>query len=108
MMMEHLLRHLSVLAVDVARLTIWLVLLVAIFVPPERLFTLRPAKFWRPQTGVDLAWYFLNSLLPAAIIAFPLALLAQLLHGVDPLGFYTAVGNIPFWLRVLLMFIISD
>jgi sterol desaturase/sphingolipid hydroxylase (fatty acid hydroxylase superfamily) len=107
-MLDHVLRHLSVLAIDVLRLTIWLVLLVAIFVPLERLFTLRPARIWRPQIGVDLAWYFLNSLLPAAIIALPLSILASLLHGLDPLGFYSAVGRIPFWWRVLLMLLVSD
>jgi len=107
-MMEYVFKSLSVLAFDVMRLTVWLVLLVAIFVPLERLFTLRPAQIWRPQTGVDLAWFFLNSLLPAAFIAMPLALLAQVLHGADPGGFYTAVALLPFWVKVVLMLVVND
>jgi sterol desaturase/sphingolipid hydroxylase (fatty acid hydroxylase superfamily) len=107
-MLDSVLKHLSVFAIDVARLGIWLVLLVAIFVPMERLFTLRPARIWRPQTGVDLAWYFLNSLLPAALIAFPLALLARLLHGVDPGGFYSFMAHLPLWIKIILMLVITD
>ena len=62
---------------DVGRLAIWLVFLTAIFVPLERLCALHPAKIWRKQIGVDLAWYFINSLFPAAILSVPLALVAQ-------------------------------
>jgi len=107
-MVEHVFQHLSALAVDVARLTIWLVLLVAIFVPLERVFALHPARIWRPQMAVDLAWYFINSLLPATIIALPLALLARVLHGADPGGFYTAVARLPFGVKVLLMLGVND
>ena len=69
---------------DAGRLAIWLVLLVAIFVPLERLCALHPAKIWRKQIGVDLAWYFMNSLLPAAILSVPLALLSRALSGSIP------------------------
>ncbi len=58
---------------DVGRLAIWLVLLVALFVPIERLLELRPVKIWRKQVGVDLAWYFINGLVPSAILAIPLS-----------------------------------
>jgi hypothetical protein len=40
------------------------VILVAVFVPLEKLFALRLSKIWRTQAGVDLSWYFINSLLP--------------------------------------------
>ena len=93
---------------DVLRLAIWLVLLAAIFVPLERLFTHRPAKLWRAQTGVDLAWYFVNSLLPALIVALPLGLLARALQGIDPLGFYSAVAAWPIWLKLFAAFLVND
>ena len=73
--MTHLLRQALVFLFDVGRLAVWLVLLVAIFVPLERLCAVHPAKIWRKQVGVDLAWYFINSLLPAALLSVPLALL---------------------------------
>ena len=101
-------RHGLVFAVDAGRLAIWLVLLVAIFVPLERLCALHPAKIWRKQIGVDLGWYFINSLLPAAVISVPLALLSRALRGIDPGGFYSAVALWPLWLRLLLMVPVND
>ena len=93
---------------DVMRLAIWLVLLVAIFVPLERAFALHPTKIWRKQFGVDLAWYFINALFPATVVAVPLAVVAQALHRLDPGGYYSAVAALPFWLRLLLMLFVSD
>lgn len=93
---------------DVLRLAVWLVLLMVIFVPLERLFGLHPAKIFRKQVGVDLAWYFINSLLPAVLIAIPLSALAQLLNGVDPWGFYSWVAGLPFWVKLLAAFVVND
>ncbi len=59
--------------IDILRLTIWLAILVAVFVPLERFFALRPAKVWRAQIGVDLGWYFINALTTASIVAPGLA-----------------------------------
>ncbi len=101
--------HRAVLyAVEVGRLAIWLVLLVCIFVPLERLFALHPAKIWRKQVGVDLAWYFINGLVPAAIIAVPLSALARALQGLDPGGFYSAVAARPLWVRLPVVLVVSD
>lgn len=93
---------------SVLKLAIWLILLVAIFVPLERLLALHPAKIWRKQVGVDLAWYFINSLLPAAIIAIPLAILAKLLLNFNPLGFYTVVASWPLWVKMLVALFVND
>lgn len=107
-MTDPLLRHALGFLVDAGRLAVWLVLLVAIFVPLEQLAGLRPAKVWRKQIGVDLAWYFINSLLPAAVLSVPLALLSKTLHAVDPIGYYTTVAAWPFWLKVFLVLLVSD
>jgi sterol desaturase/sphingolipid hydroxylase (fatty acid hydroxylase superfamily) len=98
----------KVFAVDVLRLAVWLVLLVSIFVPLEWLFALHPAKIWRKQVGIDLGWYFINSLLPAAIIAVPLAILARALRGADPGGLYSAVAAWPFWVKLPLVLVVND
>lgn len=93
---------------DTARLAVWLVLLVAVFIPLERLCALHPAKIWRKQIGVDLAWYFINSLLPAAVMSVPLALLARAIHGIDPLGYYSAVASLPLWVKLFLTLLVND
>src|SRR5277367_3641117 len=107
-MTHQLIRHALGFFVDVGRLAIWLVLLVAIFVPLERLCAVRPTKIWRKQIGVDLAWYFINSLLPAAVISVPLALLSEALRGFNPGGFYAAVAVWPLWLKIPLMLLVND
>lgn len=102
--MAHVLQFVS----QVGVLGIWLVLLVCVFVPLERLFALHPAEIWRKQAGVDLAWYFINSLLPAAIIAVPLLTLARALQGADPGGLYSAVRVWPLWLKLPVVLLVSD
>jgi sterol desaturase/sphingolipid hydroxylase (fatty acid hydroxylase superfamily) len=107
-MTDHLARHAAAFGVDVLRLSVRLVLLVCVFVPLERLFALHPAKIWRKQVGVDLAWYVINSLVPAAVIAVPLAVLARALNGVNPFGLYSAIAAWPKWVRLLAMMLVSD
>lgn len=104
----HFLTQASGFLLDVARLTLWLVLLVAVFVPLEQLCALHPAKIWRKQIGVDLCWYFINSLLPAAVLSVPLALMSRALRGLDPGGFYSAVAAWPFWLKMFLVLLVND
>lgn len=107
-MTEQLLRHTPGFLLDTGRLAVWLVILIAIFVPLEQLCALHPAKIWRKQIGVDLAWYFINSLLPAAVLSVPLALAARALHGLNPGGFYSAVAAWPFWLKLFLVLLVND
>ena len=107
-MSHQLLRHALDFLVDVGRLAIWLVFLTAIFVPLERLCAVYPAKIWRKQIGVDVAWYFINSLFPAAILSVPLALVARSLHGMDPGGMYSAVAGWPLWLKLPVALLIGD
>ncbi len=95
-------------AVDVFRLCLWLLLLIAIFVPLERLFALRPSKFLRPQIGNDLAYYFLSSLLPAALMSVPLAMLATVVQRVLPAGFHESVHALPLWLSVPAGLVVAD
>ena len=94
--------------VDVYRLSIWLVLLIAIFVPLERLFAQRPSKFLRPQIGNDLFYYFLSSLLPAALMSLPLALLATLVRRALPSGFHDTMHALPPWLGISAGLIVAD
>jgi sterol desaturase/sphingolipid hydroxylase (fatty acid hydroxylase superfamily) len=102
------LQHLSDFLFDALRMAKWLVLLTVIFVPLERLCAVHPAKIWRQQIGVDLAWYFINSLFPAAVLSVPLALLVRWLHGLDPGGMYTAVAAWPLWVRMPLALLVGD
>ena len=107
-MTHHLIRIAWSFLFDAGRLAVWLVLLAVIFGPLERLFALHPSKFLRKQFGVDLAWYFVNSLLPATAISIPLALVCQSLHRINPGGFYSTMALLPLWLKLVLMLILND
>ncbi|MHB2021237.1 MAG: sterol desaturase family protein [Candidatus Xenobia bacterium] len=107
-MMDDLGQYAWAFAVDVTRLTIWLALLMAIFVPLERAFPLRPIRLWRKQIAVDLAWYFINGLVPSAVVALPLSVLARALQGADPGGLYSAVAAWPLGLKLLAALVVSD
>lgn len=106
--MLHQLLHAPGFLASVGRMTAWLVLLIAIFVPLEQLAALHPAKIWRKQIGVDLGWYFINSLLPAAVLSVPMALATAAMHTWNPGGFYSLVATLPFYLKIFLVLLVSD
>jgi len=62
--------------VQILKLTMWLVLIAAIFTPLERLFAMRPKKVFRKAVLTDIGYYFLNSLGLSVLLAFPLAVFA--------------------------------
>src|ERR1035441_1018142 len=64
----------------------WLVILAVIFIPLERLFALRPKKIFRKAVVTDVGYYFLNSLLPAFLLGFPLAAVALVTRHFEPAG----------------------
>lgn len=105
--MTALLHHAQTLAVDVVRLCVWLVLLAVVFVPLERAFSLRARTTKRRWLG-DLGFYFVNSLLPAAVLALPLGLIAAGTRAVLPDGYLAAVAALPLWLQLILGLIVGE
>jgi sterol desaturase/sphingolipid hydroxylase (fatty acid hydroxylase superfamily) len=96
------------LAIDIARLSVWLLLLAVIFVPLERLFALHPGRVWRPGMAADVGLYFLNSLLPGIILSIPLAALAVAVHRIIPAAYTDAIAALPFWARLLAAFVVGE
>lgn len=96
------------LAIDAARLTLWLVLLAALFVPLERMFALHPRSERRTGLAADLGLYFLNSLIPALLIGVPMALLVTAAHRLIPAAFYDRVASLPLWLQLAAAFLIGE
>ena len=94
--------------IDMLRLCLWLVILTIIFVPIERLFARTPGRLMRPQIGNDLFYYFLSSLLPAMLMAVPMALLATAVRAVVPVGFHDAVHGLPLWISLILGLVVAD
>ena len=107
-MTPHLVQQALAFAVEVGRLLAWLVLLTAIFAPLERLFTLRRAPGRLSQVPADVGFYFLNSLLPLAILATPLALLAAVVHRLTPAAYADAVTGLPLWAKLACGLVVSE
>ena len=96
------------LGMEVLRLSVWLVLLAAVFVPMERLFALHPKAVLRPAILADLGFYFLNSLLPSFVLSLPLALLATGMHAVMPAPLGDAISRAPFWARLCAGLVVGE
>ncbi len=93
---------------QIVRLCVWLVLLAIVFLPLERLFALHPSKIFRKAVWHDLLYYFLSSLLPAALLSLPLSIIALGAHHLIPGTFFAAVGHLPLALRIALSFVIGE
>ena len=96
------------LPLDALRLTAWLVLLAVVFVPLERLFALHDAKIWRRGIAIDVGYYFLSSLLPAAILSLPLAYIAIYAHQLMPAPFQLWVTALPLWAKILAGLVVGE
>jgi sterol desaturase/sphingolipid hydroxylase (fatty acid hydroxylase superfamily) len=95
-------------ATDVGRPVVWLLLLMIVFVPIERLFALRPQKVFRKSFSMDLGYYFLNSLLPKILLIAPMALIAWGMRHVIPLGMHSRVAGMPLWMRLVAALVVGE
>jgi sterol desaturase/sphingolipid hydroxylase (fatty acid hydroxylase superfamily) len=93
--------HLLASLLPFFRLSLWLTILVVIFVPLERLFAVHPQKILRKGIFTDLGYYFLSSLVPALLLGVPVGLLAWVVHLTIPGGLLAATAALPLWARVL-------
>jgi sterol desaturase/sphingolipid hydroxylase (fatty acid hydroxylase superfamily) len=101
-------QHLVSFFVDLARLCLWLVLLSAIFVTAERLFTLRPQKILRPALLTDVTYYFLTSLAPGLLLVPPLAMVAWIAHMVIPGQWQSGLAALPTGGRFVAAFVVGE
>ena len=70
-------------------------LLVVIFLPIDRLFVLHPREDRLKGAPIDLAFHFLNSLLPAVLIGTPISVLVAGLRRVPPGAYTDSVAGLP-------------
>ena len=100
--------HLYAFALQALRLVVWLGLLAAIFTPLEALFALRRRPGRLKQVPADIAFYFLNSWLPVAILAPPLALLSVGLRTATPHAWLAMAAALPLWAKLMAGLAVSE
>jgi sterol desaturase/sphingolipid hydroxylase (fatty acid hydroxylase superfamily) len=100
--------QLHAMLITILRLSAWLAFLVVIFVPLERLFAAHPQKILRKGIGADLGYFFISSLIPAALLSTPMALVAVGIRRVVPSGFLAMTAAWPLWLQTVVALIVSE
>ncbi len=98
----------SSFAREVLSLLVWLALLIAVFVPLERLFAVRPQKVLRQAVWTDLGFYFFSSLTVFVLVAGPLAVLAVTLRRLSPSFLQTWSADLPLAARLALVLVIGE
>lgn len=99
---------LQAFGLEALRLVIWLAVLTVIFAPLEQLFALHRTPGRLKTVPADVAYYFLNSLLPLALLAPPLAILAAALRLATPQAYIAAVAALPFGAKLMAALAISE
>ena len=98
-MTSYLFDHIRIVLAILVRSSVWLAIAAVIFVPVERLFALHPQIVFRKEIGVDVSYYFLNSLVVAFALAGPLSIVALVLRHLIPTGVIATTASWPLWLR---------
>lgn len=101
-------QHLLTIAKMTASLSIWLVLLTLVFLPLERLFSLRRARFLRSGFLTDLGYYFINGIVPGLALGIPLAAAAWVAHRWEPASLTGAFAHAPLAVRFLLALLVTE
>jgi sterol desaturase/sphingolipid hydroxylase (fatty acid hydroxylase superfamily) len=91
-----------------ARLTLWLAVFAAVFVPIERMFALHRQKIFRKEIAVDLGYYFLNGLLPGLVLGPPISLAVLAIHRLIPDGALATIAAWPVWLKACATMLVGE
>lgn len=84
------------------------IVLVFIFLPLERLFSLHPQKIFRPHWGTDATYFFIGNLIGKAGIAISGFIAFSLLGNFINPELQNRVASQPEWLQFLAAVIIAD
>jgi sterol desaturase/sphingolipid hydroxylase (fatty acid hydroxylase superfamily) len=84
------------------------ILMAVIFVPLELAFARRVVPVMRRQFWVDVGFFFLNSILPGALLALLVGYLVFLVKPIYSTGLYAWLGALPIWIKFPLAIIVGD
>ncbi len=93
---------------EAVRACLWLIILATIFIPLERFFPVHREKVVRATTPGDIAYFFINTLIPQLLLLVPLSLAAFVAFKFVPGGWRAEVASWPIWLRGLSAFVVAD
>ncbi len=100
--------HIVALLLQGLRLCIWLAIVIAVFTPLERFFSVRRAKLFYDGWATNLGWYFVNSLVPIFLLGPPSALIAWAIHSILPAVVTGAAATLPLWARMIGAMVVGE
>lgn len=106
--LPYLQQHLPPFALDLLRLTVWLALLAAIFLPLEWLSGAGGRRHPRQSWLTDLGYYFLNGLCARTLLAVPSAWLALALAYAIPDAVRAWGGGLPLPARLAATMLVGE
>ena len=90
------------------RLTAWLFVLTAIFVPLELLFSANRQSVLRPKLKQDIGYFFLGGLMKAFFISVIVGLIVGATRQIVPQSYFVFIGSIPVALQFVLALFIGE
>jgi sterol desaturase/sphingolipid hydroxylase (fatty acid hydroxylase superfamily) len=94
--------------VAIGSASLWLAILCILFVPLERLFAVQPTQLLRKDVGIDLAYFFLNSVVTAVVMSVPVGALAWLSRSLMPASVFAVTEAWPLWVRAIATMLASE
>jgi sterol desaturase/sphingolipid hydroxylase (fatty acid hydroxylase superfamily) len=101
-------QHLPAFVLDLLRLLVWLVLLMAIFPAIERRWALHPQRLFRKAFGTDLVYYFVSGIVPKLVLILPMTILAAALHHWAPSIIYERAAAMPLPIRLAAAMVVGE
>lgn len=96
------------LILEVLSLSAWLLLLSAIFVPLERLASIRHQAVFRPEIFTDLGYFWLNSIIVGLFLGTPMVILGAAVHQLIPSTLLAAIADLPAGVRLVLSLVVGE
>jgi sterol desaturase/sphingolipid hydroxylase (fatty acid hydroxylase superfamily) len=100
--------HLPGIATDLIRLGIWLGLIMAVFVPLERVFAARRQRVLRTGWPADVGYYFISNVVPKLLMVLPVSLVAYAAHRAMPSAYYAELARLPLWARLSAAMVVGE
>ncbi len=95
-------------AMNVARLSAWLVLLSLALVPLERWLAVRQAPLPARRVASDVGLYFFNSIFPATVLGVLFGILAGVGQSIVPAALSAAMAGLPLAVKLPLAFVVAE
>lgn len=100
--------HMHPLMLEMLRITAWLLLLCVVFVPLERLMSVKRQAIFRREFFTDLGYYVLNSVLIGMLLGAPLVFIGAALHQLIPATVLRHIATLPSVVQLGLAVVVAE